>query len=174
MVSVFLSISGLRAAPGEATWVIWPEFPTWWSRTWRKDQYRPRSLTSSKVVIYYNSPDLRWVDISGKSVKMNISAFAELPEDCRGRWESFVDETLRETNRRNTVELVRCRLVALRFSRINSLLLTSSPFLFLSLSLLVIMTGPSSPGQCQSSRHQLLTKSDFLSDICYLINLKKE
>lgn len=33
-------------------------------------------------------------------------AFAELPEDCRGRWESFVDETLRETNRRNTVELV--------------------------------------------------------------------
>uniref|UniRef100_A0A8C3GBW4 Protein phosphatase 6, regulatory subunit 2a n=1 Tax=Cyclopterus lumpus TaxID=8103 RepID=A0A8C3GBW4_CYCLU len=30
----------------------------------------------------------------------------ELPEDCRGRWESFVDETLRETNRRNTVELV--------------------------------------------------------------------
>ncbi|XP_061124592.1 serine/threonine-protein phosphatase 6 regulatory subunit 2a isoform X7 [Syngnathus typhle] len=30
----------------------------------------------------------------------------ELPEDCRGRWESFVDETLRETNRRNTVELI--------------------------------------------------------------------
>ncbi|XP_020365067.1 serine/threonine-protein phosphatase 6 regulatory subunit 2-like isoform X5 [Oncorhynchus kisutch] len=30
----------------------------------------------------------------------------ELPEDCKGRWESFVDETLRETNRRNTVELV--------------------------------------------------------------------
>ncbi|KAM9845794.1 serine/threonine-protein phosphatase 6 regulatory subunit 2a isoform 2-T3 [Aulostomus maculatus] len=30
----------------------------------------------------------------------------ELPEDCRGRWEKFVDETLRETNRRNTVELV--------------------------------------------------------------------
>uniref|UniRef100_A0A665UJJ4 Serine/threonine-protein phosphatase 6 regulatory subunit 2-like n=1 Tax=Echeneis naucrates TaxID=173247 RepID=A0A665UJJ4_ECHNA len=29
----------------------------------------------------------------------------ELPEDCRGRWESFVDETLRETNRKNTVEL---------------------------------------------------------------------
>ncbi|XP_068573191.1 serine/threonine-protein phosphatase 6 regulatory subunit 2a isoform X1 [Cebidichthys violaceus] len=39
-------------------------------------------------------------------VKMNIPVFAELPEDCRGRWESFVDETLRETNRRNTVELV--------------------------------------------------------------------
>ncbi|XP_048865083.1 serine/threonine-protein phosphatase 6 regulatory subunit 2-like isoform X1 [Brienomyrus brachyistius] len=30
----------------------------------------------------------------------------ELPEDCRGRWESFVDETLTETNRRNAVELV--------------------------------------------------------------------
>uniref|UniRef100_A0A8C3B0M1 Protein phosphatase 6, regulatory subunit 2a n=1 Tax=Cyclopterus lumpus TaxID=8103 RepID=A0A8C3B0M1_CYCLU len=36
----------------------------------------------------------------------------ELPEDCRGRWESFVDETLRETNRRNTVELVRCHSVS--------------------------------------------------------------
>uniref|UniRef100_A0A8C6TMG5 Protein phosphatase 6, regulatory subunit 2a n=1 Tax=Neogobius melanostomus TaxID=47308 RepID=A0A8C6TMG5_9GOBI len=34
----------------------------------------------------------------------------ELPDDCRGRWESFVDETLRETNRRNTVELVGPRL----------------------------------------------------------------
>lgn len=33
--------------------------------------------------------------------------FTELPEDCRGRWESFVGETLRETNRRNTVDLVR-------------------------------------------------------------------
>ncbi|XP_043824363.1 serine/threonine-protein phosphatase 6 regulatory subunit 2 isoform X2 [Dromiciops gliroides] len=30
----------------------------------------------------------------------------ELPEDCRGRWESFVEETLPETNRRNTVDLV--------------------------------------------------------------------
>uniref|UniRef100_A0A8C1CZ71 Protein phosphatase 6, regulatory subunit 2a n=1 Tax=Cyprinus carpio carpio TaxID=630221 RepID=A0A8C1CZ71_CYPCA len=30
----------------------------------------------------------------------------ELPEDCRGRWEGFVGETLRETNRRNTVDLV--------------------------------------------------------------------
>ncbi|XP_064139344.1 serine/threonine-protein phosphatase 6 regulatory subunit 2 isoform X12 [Loxodonta africana] len=28
-----------------------------------------------------------------------------LPEDCRGRWESFVEETLTETNRRNTVDL---------------------------------------------------------------------
>lgn len=38
---------------------------------------------------------------------MSVPVVAELPEDCRGRWESFVDETLRETNRRNTVELVR-------------------------------------------------------------------
>ncbi|XP_053318595.1 serine/threonine-protein phosphatase 6 regulatory subunit 2 isoform X2 [Spea bombifrons] len=30
----------------------------------------------------------------------------DLPEDCRGRWESFVEETLTETNRRNTVDLV--------------------------------------------------------------------
>ncbi|XP_033888024.3 serine/threonine-protein phosphatase 6 regulatory subunit 2a isoform X2 [Acipenser ruthenus] len=30
----------------------------------------------------------------------------ELPEDCQGRWESFVEETLTETNRRNTVDLV--------------------------------------------------------------------
>ncbi|MBN3286501.1 PP6R2 phosphatase, partial [Polyodon spathula] len=29
----------------------------------------------------------------------------ELPEDCQGRWESFVEETLTETNRRNTVDL---------------------------------------------------------------------
>ncbi|XP_062058606.1 serine/threonine-protein phosphatase 6 regulatory subunit 2 isoform X3 [Lepus europaeus] len=29
-----------------------------------------------------------------------------LPADCRGRWESFVEETLVETNRRNTVDLV--------------------------------------------------------------------
>ncbi|KAK1166886.1 serine/threonine-protein phosphatase 6 regulatory subunit 2a isoform X4 [Acipenser oxyrinchus oxyrinchus] len=30
----------------------------------------------------------------------------ELSEDCQGRWESFVEETLTETNRRNTVDLV--------------------------------------------------------------------
>ncbi|XP_042553969.1 serine/threonine-protein phosphatase 6 regulatory subunit 2 isoform X2 [Dipodomys spectabilis] len=28
-----------------------------------------------------------------------------LPADCRGRWENFVEETLTETNRRNTVDL---------------------------------------------------------------------
>lgn len=34
---------------------------------------------------------------------------AGLPADCRGRWESFVEETLTETNRRNAVDLVsRC------------------------------------------------------------------
>uniref|UniRef100_A0A8C8G476 Protein phosphatase 6, regulatory subunit 2a n=1 Tax=Oncorhynchus tshawytscha TaxID=74940 RepID=A0A8C8G476_ONCTS len=35
-----------------------------------------------------------------------VQSQIKLPEDCKGRWESFVDETLRETNRRNTVELV--------------------------------------------------------------------
>lgn len=31
---------------------------------------------------------------------------AGLPGDCRGRWESFVEETLSEANRRNAVDLV--------------------------------------------------------------------
>lgn len=30
----------------------------------------------------------------------------ELPEDCRGRWETFVDQTLSEANRKNTIDLV--------------------------------------------------------------------
>lgn len=34
---------------------------------------------------------------------------AGLPADCRGRWESFVEETLTETNRRNAVDLVSAR-----------------------------------------------------------------
>lgn len=38
---------------------------------------------------------------------MSSTYFAGLPADCRGRWESFVEETLMETNRRNTVDLVR-------------------------------------------------------------------
>ncbi|XP_040269474.1 serine/threonine-protein phosphatase 6 regulatory subunit 2 isoform X2 [Bufo bufo] len=40
-------------------------------------------------------------------IQIQISDFiTELPEDCRGRWETFVEETLPETNRRNTVDLV--------------------------------------------------------------------
>uniref|UniRef100_A0A667YMV7 Protein phosphatase 6 regulatory subunit 2 n=1 Tax=Myripristis murdjan TaxID=586833 RepID=A0A667YMV7_9TELE len=31
---------------------------------------------------------------------------AELPEECRGCWETFVDQTLSETNRKNTIDLV--------------------------------------------------------------------
>ncbi|XP_061630228.1 serine/threonine-protein phosphatase 6 regulatory subunit 2 isoform X1 [Phyllopteryx taeniolatus] len=31
---------------------------------------------------------------------------SELPDDCRGRWETFVNQTLSETNRRNTIDLV--------------------------------------------------------------------
>lgn len=40
-------------------------------------------------------------------VQAHISEVIQgLPADCRGRWESFVEETLTETNRRNTVDLV--------------------------------------------------------------------
>ncbi|XP_063099757.1 serine/threonine-protein phosphatase 6 regulatory subunit 2 isoform X2 [Cavia porcellus] len=39
-------------------------------------------------------------------VQTHISEVIQgLPADCRGRWESFVEETLTETNRRNTVDL---------------------------------------------------------------------
>lgn len=31
---------------------------------------------------------------------------SELPEDIRGRWQTFVEQTLTETNRRNTIDLV--------------------------------------------------------------------
>ncbi|KAK6318165.1 hypothetical protein J4Q44_G00114560 [Coregonus suidteri] len=34
------------------------------------------------------------------------SLITELPTDCKGRWESFVDQALTETNRKNTVDLV--------------------------------------------------------------------
>ncbi|XP_070827575.1 serine/threonine-protein phosphatase 6 regulatory subunit 2 isoform X1 [Chaetodon trifascialis] len=34
------------------------------------------------------------------------SLITELPEDYRGRWETFVDQTLSETNRRNTIDLI--------------------------------------------------------------------
>ncbi|XP_058500865.1 serine/threonine-protein phosphatase 6 regulatory subunit 2 isoform X2 [Solea solea] len=40
-------------------------------------------------------------------VHMQISnLITDLPEDYRGRWETFVDQTLSETNRRNTIDLV--------------------------------------------------------------------
>lgn len=41
----------------------------------------------------------------------------ELPEDCRGRWESFIEETLTETNRKNTVDLVRTVLTPSAYFR---------------------------------------------------------
>ncbi|XP_039990157.1 serine/threonine-protein phosphatase 6 regulatory subunit 2 isoform X1 [Xiphias gladius] len=34
------------------------------------------------------------------------SLITDLPEDCRGRWETFVDQTLSETNRKNTIDLI--------------------------------------------------------------------
>lgn len=39
-------------------------------------------------------------------VKAAVVLHAELPEDYRGRWETFVDQTLSETNRKNTIDLV--------------------------------------------------------------------
>lgn len=43
-------------------------------------------------------------------VLLNAAVFSvagvELPEDCRGRWETFVDQTLSEANRKNTIDLV--------------------------------------------------------------------
>lgn len=41
----------------------------------------------------------------------------ELPEDYRGRWETFVEQTLSETNKKNTIDLVnRHRLTSVVFS----------------------------------------------------------
>ncbi|XP_051237506.1 serine/threonine-protein phosphatase 6 regulatory subunit 2 isoform X2 [Dicentrarchus labrax] len=34
------------------------------------------------------------------------SLITELPEDYRGRWDTFVDQTLSETNRKNTIDLI--------------------------------------------------------------------
>lgn len=36
------------------------------------------------------------------------SLITDLPEDYRSRWETFVDQTLSETNRKNTIDLVGC------------------------------------------------------------------
>uniref|UniRef100_A0A3Q1H9S5 Protein phosphatase 6, regulatory subunit 2b n=1 Tax=Anabas testudineus TaxID=64144 RepID=A0A3Q1H9S5_ANATE len=38
------------------------------------------------------------------------SLITELPEDYRGRWETFVDQTLSETNRKNTIDLVNAQI----------------------------------------------------------------
>ena len=44
---------------------------------------------------------------AGSVSRAHRAAFrAGLPSDCRGRWESFVEETLTEANRRNAVDLV--------------------------------------------------------------------
>uniref|UniRef100_A0A8C5EV71 Protein phosphatase 6, regulatory subunit 2a n=1 Tax=Gouania willdenowi TaxID=441366 RepID=A0A8C5EV71_GOUWI len=65
------------------------------------------------------------------SVQAQISELIkELPEDCRGRWESFVDETLRETNRRNTVELI---------AKYNQQMSTTCPVLFFIATLIVVV-----------------------------------
>lgn len=41
-----------------------------------------------------------------------VFVLAELPQDCRGRWETFVDQTLSEANRKNTIDLVNMHLLA--------------------------------------------------------------
>lgn len=43
------------------------------------------------------------VVLSTVSVRLHV----ELPEDYRGRWETFVEQTLSETNRKNTIDLVK-------------------------------------------------------------------
>ncbi|XP_033261293.1 serine/threonine-protein phosphatase 6 regulatory subunit 2 isoform X2 [Orcinus orca] len=45
--------------------------------------------------------------LEGGPVQTQVSEVLRgLPSDCRGRWESFVEETLTEANRRNAVDLV--------------------------------------------------------------------
>ncbi|XP_043738463.1 serine/threonine-protein phosphatase 6 regulatory subunit 2 isoform X3 [Cervus elaphus] len=46
-------------------------------------------------------------NLEGGPLQSQVSEiFQGLPGDCRGRWESFVEETLSEANRRNAVDLV--------------------------------------------------------------------
>ncbi|XP_044796634.2 serine/threonine-protein phosphatase 6 regulatory subunit 2 isoform X2 [Bubalus bubalis] len=46
-------------------------------------------------------------NLEGGPLQSQVSeVFRGLPADCRGRWESFVEETLSEANRRNAVDLV--------------------------------------------------------------------
>nr|XP_014336156.1 PREDICTED: serine/threonine-protein phosphatase 6 regulatory subunit 2 [Bos mutus] len=46
-------------------------------------------------------------NLEGGPLQSQVSeVFQGLPADCRGRWESFVEETLSEANRRNAVDLV--------------------------------------------------------------------
>lgn len=40
------------------------------------------------------------------SASVLVVVGVELPEDCRGRWEAFVDQTLSEANRKNAIDLV--------------------------------------------------------------------
>lgn len=46
------------------------------------------------------------VNIHAEMLKLFVLLDAELPEDYRGRWETFVEQTLSETNRKNTIDLV--------------------------------------------------------------------
>lgn len=46
------------------------------------------------------------VNIHSEMLKLFVLLDAELPEDYRARWETFVEHTLSETNRKNTIDLV--------------------------------------------------------------------
>lgn len=46
------------------------------------------------------------VNIHSEMLKLFVLLDAELPEDYRTRWETFVEHTLSETNRKNTIDLV--------------------------------------------------------------------
>lgn len=53
----------------------------------------------------------------------------ELPEDCRGRWVTFVDQTLSETNRKNTIDLVTMHVFLFKKSKWNYTFSTLNCFL---------------------------------------------
>lgn len=103
-LSVVLLCSGLKVVWEEDTWDIWPGLPTQWSTTWRRAQFTHRLAVSSQVCVCRKKEIvIHWLKIF---FLMLLFLHVELPEDYRGRWETFVDQTLSEANRRNTIDLV--------------------------------------------------------------------
>lgn len=69
------------------------------------------STTVDKTIEFHLFPVLgsmksRCLSICLFNAAVSVLVDVELPEDCRGRWETFVDQTLSETNRKNTLDLV--------------------------------------------------------------------
>lgn len=127
--SVISICSGQIVVCDEATWGIWPGSPTQWCTIWRKARFTPRSVASLQVCMCLWTHGL--ISVWKKAVTTTnhtklaygfhnaavVCLHVELPEDYRGRWETFVDQTLSETNRKNTIDLVNpnsCRSVELR------------------------------------------------------------